>query len=63
MQLEKVFELEDISRNSGSSDRYAYIPFVIYVASVTDWPPFDPKWWWLGYLVILKIFSFLLLDL
>ena len=30
MQLEKVFELEDISRNSGSSDRYAYIGFVIY---------------------------------
>ena len=30
MQLEKVFELEDISRNSGSSDRYAYSSFVIY---------------------------------
>ena len=30
MQLEKVFELEDISRNSGSSDRYAYSAFVIY---------------------------------
>ena len=30
MQLEKVFELEDISRNSGSSDRYAYSAFVFY---------------------------------
>ena len=30
MQLEKVFELEDISRNSGSSDRYAYSAFVIF---------------------------------
>ena len=28
-----------------------------------SWPPFDPKWWWLGYLVILQIFSFLFLDL
>lgn len=28
-----------------------------------SWPPFDPKWWWLGYLIILQIFSFLFLDL
>lgn len=27
-----------------------------------SWPPFDP-WWWLGYLVMLQIFSFLFLDL
>lgn len=37
MQLEKVFELEDISRNSGSSDRYAYSSFVIYKILICSW--------------------------
>lgn len=38
MQLEKVFELEDISRNTGSGDRYAYSAFVIdSKISVHEW--------------------------
>lgn len=30
MQLEKVFELEDLSRNAGSSDRYLIILAIFY---------------------------------
>lgn len=30
MQLEKVFELEDLSRNAGSSDRYLVILAIFY---------------------------------
>ena len=31
MQLEKVFELEDLSRNTGSSDRYVFFLLVDFV--------------------------------
>lgn len=34
MQLEKVFELEDLSRNAGSSDRYVVVLSIFYSSYV-----------------------------
>ena len=40
MQLEKVFELEDLSRNTGSSDRYVFLQCDLGLIPGNKWVQF-----------------------